>query len=85
MQQSAHMLNSPKRRLNCKRVCQFQRHKLYILLSLWEYQIINIHVHLHKSITMCPRYHHNGFMATPELGHRVLVYVHLHLTRLVFI
>ncbi len=25
-----------------------------------------------KCITMCPPgYHHNGFMATPELGHRM--------------
>ena len=28
-----------------------------------------------KSITMCPPgYHHNGFMATPELGHRMYDY-----------
>ncbi len=25
---------------------------------------------------MCPPgYHHNGFMATPELGHRIYIYI----------
>ena len=30
---------------------------------------------IYKSVTMCPSgYHHNGFMSTPELGHRMYGY-----------
>ena len=34
-----------------------------------------------KRITMCPPgYHHNGFMATPELGHRMLyIYIYIYI------
>ncbi len=38
--------------------------------------IYNIYIYIYtKCITMCPPgYHHNGFMATPELGHRMYGY-----------
>ena len=36
----------------------------------------NIYIYIYTIVyTMCPPgYHHNGFMATPELGHRMYGY-----------
>ncbi len=53
--------------------------------GLYMLQIIYIYIYTHtKRITMCPPgYHHNGFMATPELGTGIrlyIIYIYIHTT-----
>ncbi len=54
----------------------------------WRAHFLYIHIHIYiyiytKRIAMCPPgYHHNGFMATPELGHRM--YGYMYSTEIVF-
>ncbi len=79
-----HPLHSPPQSLNPEHSidCQF-----LFFIDHWEIMFTiteNIIIYLISStlvyiyterITMCPPgYHHNGFMATPELGHRMYGY-----------
>ena len=49
---------------------------IYMYMYMYIYMYICIYICIYtKRITMCPPgYHHNGFMATPELGHRMYDY-----------
>ncbi len=49
---------------------------IFALDNLIDSECIYIYIYIYtKRITMCPPgYHHNGFMATPELGHRMYGY-----------
>ena len=42
---------------------------------------INPDIYIYRIMyTMCPPgYHHNGFMATPELGHRMYGYIYIYI------
>ncbi len=47
--------------------------RLFVYIYIYIYIYIYLYIYIYtKRITMCPSgYHHNGFMATPELGHRM--------------